>query len=196
MSVKPRNTLLLIIIFFSTLSVFTALSCVYLYFSRPKIAYVRSLELVYSFNGMRQAHAEYKTQTDAWQANIDTLKKQYQNAVSVYKSHVSLISPQQKNDEEKNIMQLENSLKQYSATVSKEAEEREKKLTQSVLNQINSYVESYAKKKGYDIVLGAEGTGSVIYGKPAFDITNDVLESMNKEYQLLPSDTTARTQKN
>lgn len=158
----------------------------YFFSSRPKIAYVKTLELVYSYNGMRQAHTEYKTQLDEWQKNVDTLQSQYRLKVTQYRSDSSKLSPQQRTEALTEIRRLETNLDGYTNAVQKEAAGQEKKLTQEVLNQVNSFVQDYAKKKGYDIVLGAEGNGNVLYGTKAYDITADVLAALNKGYKIVP----------
>jgi outer membrane protein len=86
---------------------------------------------------------------------------------------------------EKNMIRLYNNLTGYTSAVQKEAAEQDKKLTSSIIAQINSFVQDYAKRKGYDLVLGAEGTGSIYYGSKSMDITNDVLAAMNKDYKLV-----------
>lgn len=162
-----------------------AIACIWLFFSRPKIAYVRSLELVYSYNGMKEAHEEYKSRSNEWQANIDTLRQQYDNAVLQYRKDSSGLSTVERNTAEKNMTRLLNNLTGYAAAVQKEAAEQDKKLTSSIIAQINSFIQDYAKKKGYDLVLGAEGTGTIYYGSKAMDITEDVLTAMNKDYKLV-----------
>jgi outer membrane protein len=54
---------------------------------------------------------------------------------------------------------------------------------QEVLNQVNSYVKEYAKKHNYDIVYGTTMDGNILYGKEQYDITDDVLEYLNKQYR-------------
>jgi len=64
--------------------------------------------------------------------------------------------------------------------------EKEKKdeteMTQSVLNQVNSFVEQYGKEKGYDIVFGTTNSGNLLYAKESMDITKEVLEALNANY--------------
>lgn len=51
-----------------------------------------------------------------------------------------------------------------------------------VLTQINQYVKEYAKAKGISLVLGAEGTGTLMYAEEATEATNDVLIFINNKY--------------
>jgi len=166
-------------------AVMSVIACVWLLFSRPKIAYVRSLELVYSYNGMKEAHEEYKAKSTEWQTNIDTLRQQYDNAVLQYRKDSSHLSAEGRSAAEKNMTRLFNNLNGYTAAVQKEAANQDKKLSSSIIAQINSFIQEYAKKKGYDLVLGAEGSGTIYYGSKGLDITDDVLAAMNKDYKLM-----------
>ena len=51
-----------------------------------RIAFVRNEELIYNFNGMLDARETYKTQTEIWQSNVDTLRVQYQSALAEYQN--------------------------------------------------------------------------------------------------------------
>lgn len=189
-SQNPRQLYLLYGFSFVLLLVFSAI-IVHLYLSRPKIAYVRTLELVYGYNGMKQAHTEFKSQTDEWQANIDTLRISYQRSLAKYQQDISHLSPKEKEEQQTLLARMEKDLNNYASVIQDEAKEKEKKMTESVLNQINSYVETYAKKKGYDMVLGAEGTGSIIYATKGYDITEEVLSSLNSEYKIVGQESKA-----
>jgi outer membrane protein len=158
----------------------------YLFHIRPRIAFVRSAELIYEYNGMRDARNEYKSQSDAWQANIDTLRMQYQRCLTEYQSSYKTLTNTEREEKQSLVKKLEDNLKNYTAVIQKQAQEKEKTITDGVLNQINSYVEQYAKKQGYDIVIGG-ANGSLIYGDKAFDITDEVLQVLNKQYQYMPS---------
>jgi len=54
---------------------------------------------------------------------------------------------------------------------------------QQVLKQINQYTKEYAIKKEYAIVLGAEGSGTLMYANESINITKDVLKFINNRYK-------------
>ncbi|MBS1773969.1 MAG: OmpH family outer membrane protein [Bacteroidetes bacterium] len=164
------------------------IACVfYVYKSTPKIAYVRNLEVVYGYNGMKEARAEFQNQNTVWQSNLDTLKIRYQQALAYYQQNLKTFKPSEKEEQIAILKKMEADMKNYGSAVTKEAKDRDEKLTQGILNQINSFVQEYAKKNGYDVVLGAEGNGAILYGDKAYDITDKVLEGLNKDYVLTTS---------
>ena len=54
--------------------------------------------------------------------------------------------------------------------------------TAEVWTRINRYISTYGKERGYDFILGASGNGSLMYARESVDITKEVIEYMNKEY--------------
>lgn len=158
----------------------------YIYRSQPKIAYIRTLDLVYGFNGMKEAHLTYTNQTQTLKANVDSLRIQCEREIADYKNTVNTLSAEEKTKKETAIKTMEANADKYASEANKQIQDKEKQLTQSVLNQVNSFVDEYAKSRGYDMVLGSDGNGSIMYGGKAFDITQDVLVAINKNYKILP----------
>lgn len=61
------------------------------------------------------------------------------------------------------------------------AEEEQVKLRQ-IHNSITEYLKEYNSDKGYHLILSNSFGGPLLYGNPAIDITNEVLEGLNKKY--------------
>lgn len=61
------------------------------------------------------------------------------------------------------------------------AEEEQVKLRQ-IHNSITEYLKEYNADKGYHLILSNTFGGPLLYGHPANDITNEVLEGLNKKY--------------
>ncbi len=61
------------------------------------------------------------------------------------------------------------------------AEEEQVKLRQ-IHNSITEYLKEYNADKGYHLILSSSFGGPLLYGNPTIDITNEVLESLNKKY--------------
>ena len=52
-----------------------------------------------------------------------------------------------------------------------------------IYKQLSQYVKDYGKEKGYSIVLGAEGSGVILYGNEENNITEEVLQYINNKYK-------------
>lgn len=52
----------------------------------------------------------------------------------------------------------------------------------SVLEKINKEVEVFAKENKYQLLLGANGTGSILYAEKDKEVTNEFIEFLNSRY--------------
>jgi outer membrane protein len=48
--------------------------------------------------------------------------------------------------------------------------------------QINEYVQQFGKENHYKVILGANGTGSLMYSDKALDITPELTSYINSRY--------------
>ncbi len=54
---------------------------------------------------------------------------------------------------------------------------------QQVLTQINQYVKEYALSNNYSYVLGADGTGTLMFANDGKEVTGDILVYINNKYK-------------
>lgn len=150
--------------------------------SGPRVGYVRSTELIYAYDGTKEAQVKFNQQKNSWQANLDTLKADFGRAVSLFNEGKDKMSKEALDEQRKILVSKENQLQQYAKAMSEKLELQDGQMMQSVLNQINSFTEAYGKEHGYDFILGTTDAGNVLYGKESLDITAELLEALNKKY--------------
>ena len=156
---------------------------VYNFLSAPKIAYIRSYDLVDKYQGTKESRQKFDAKRSAWQANIDTLSYNLKNTINKYNRERGKMSAMERADMEQYLGNKDKELTNYVQSVEGKAEEEEQQMMQAVLNQVNSYVEKYGQDNGYDIILGTSTSGSVMFGNKELDVTDDVLRGLNKSYQ-------------
>jgi outer membrane protein len=67
---------------------------------------------------------------------------------------------------------------QYTAELSK----KEFEMNLVLLDSVKNYLSRLNKIYNYDYILSSNNTGNILLSKDTFDITNQVLEGLNKEY--------------
>jgi outer membrane protein len=155
----------------------------WLFFSgNQHVFYVDSVKLISSYKGMEVARNEYKKKAATWRSNIDTLAAEVQNSIVKYEREMSSMSAKEKKLTEELIRSKHDQLENYQRQLSKQAENEEQQMTRKVLVEINVYLKSYGERNGYTIILAATDYGNIAYANPKFDITDEVLEGLNKEY--------------
>lgn len=151
-------------------------------FTSKKIAFVRSGEIIYKYAGMKDAQQVFQEKVKAWQANIDTLQSEFHYAANVFSATGSSLPTIEQQQQQEHLRRQEENIAQYRHAIEMKSQEEEKTMTQGVLNQINSFITEYGKEHGYDVILGTTMSGSVLYGNETLDITDDVLQELNRSY--------------
>lgn len=150
----------------------------------PKIGVIRSDKLVYEFSGMKEAQEKYKGKRESWELEADSLDREFNAAVERYKSEEPGLSVSQRQDKQRELALLQQSLTQHKTNLAEKAAEEDRELTEGVLSQINEFVEGYGKEHGYDVVLGTDGTGNILHSEDYLDITEEVLDALNRTHRL------------
>jgi outer membrane protein len=180
MKFKSLSSSLYLLILFVVLS---TLSGLYIYFSIPKIGYIRNKIVIERYEGMKEAKVKYDKKLEGWQIQADTLDQMLEGDIVKFEKEKSTLSAKERSYRENVLNDKIEGVRNYKTNLETKAGEEEQKLLQAAYSQINSFVKEYAEKNGYDIILGTTEEGNVMYGTDKKDITEEVLLLLNKKYK-------------
>jgi outer membrane protein len=150
-------------------------------YANNRIVYVDSGKLLGGYKSMIEARKEFDKKQSVWQANIDTLTRDVQKAIKDYSKTSALGTDKEKQLAKELISSKQKELYDYQNAIKQNAGDEEQRLSQSVLATINAYLLRYGKKQGYKMILVA-ANGNIAYADDAVDITDKVIEDLNREY--------------
>lgn len=153
------------------------------FFLQKKVAYVRSQDLIYRYEGTLEAMAKFNNQKQQWQANVDTLKFDFQRAINRYNQEYKMLSVSERQIREEDLSNRERQLQDYKMAIDGKIKAADEEMMQAALDQINVFVEQYSIEHRYDIILGTTAAGNVLYGTEDLDITEALLTELNKYYK-------------
>ena len=52
-----------------------------------------------------------------------------------------------------------------------------------IWNQLNQYIEDFGEEKNYTMIFGANGQGNLMYAKDTKDITQELIDYINRKYE-------------
>ena len=122
----------------------------------------------------------------------DEIEKMMQEGKKLFDEREALInkinnlanSEAVKKDLEKQISAVQEKINKKGEEINRFRQEKDEKLDQrrqAILtdhfNEINAVIENLAKQKNADVILNKVG---ILYSKPEFDITNEVIQIVNK----------------
>jgi len=171
-----------IIVIVTFINLFGFLFLGYLSYKRPTIVYVDSNKLINNYAGMQTARKLYQQKTTAWQANIDTLTMEVNKQILRHEKENGKMTFQERQLSLELIHTKQKQLKEYQQALNTQAKQEDSKLTAEVIAQINAFIKKYGERRGYTIVMAATDYGNIAYADEGLDITDDVLDGLNKEY--------------
>lgn len=77
----------------------------------------------------------------------------------------------------------EQQLAQYSQGIQQQAAREDQEITGRVVQEINAFLKEYGEKHNYKIIFGATEMGNIVYAEEAIDLTEEVLEALNRRYR-------------
>jgi len=98
-----------------------------------------------------------------------------------YETQRLMSSPDWRREKEQEITNLEQSIQLFqSQKVGPEGElyKRQAQMEYTILTKVKQAVDKVAISNGYDFIF--DGSVSLLYGKPTYDVTDDVLHELKK----------------
>lgn len=176
MSNKILTSLLLI-------NLIGTLALVYLHFNdTEKVVYIDSTKVINAYHGMAEARKEYQAKVAIWKGNIDTLATEIQQDITKYEKESLKMTVKEKDLTKQLIKNKQQRLAEYQRAINEKAGQEDATATKKVVDEINAYIKGYGQANNYTIVLAATEYGNIAYAKEYLDITDSVIEGLNKKY--------------
>lgn len=161
------------------------LSAVAVYFAKSgsDLVYVDVNKLIEGYKRTKDAKVEFEKKTKDMKVNLDSMMSNWQKELKNYEKERAALSPKELQLKQELLGTKQQQINAYQENLQKQAMDEDKKMTQTVVNDINDYIKEYGKVHGYKMIFGASGTGNIMYASEGTDLTNDVLIGLNKEYE-------------
>ncbi len=147
------------------------------------LVYVDVNKLLDGYKRTKIVKAQFEEKAKTLNANVDSLMTDWQIELKDYEKERSKMTKKELELKQQLLGNKQQQINNYQQAVQKQIQEEDKKTTQTVINDINDYVKEYGKKKGYKIIFGASGGGNIMYAGEGTDLTKDVLEGLNAEFE-------------
>ena len=148
-----------------------------------RIGFVDSQRIFETYSGAREAQDRFNREIEAWRAEADERRKTVDAVRAELKDQSALLSEPKRLEKE---TALQKAVSEYDAFVQAfwgpggKAQRLNEDMTREVISKVRDAVELLANRDGYDLVLDA-ADGNVIFGVKSLDLTDRVLEELNRE---------------
>lgn len=151
--------------------------------NKTKIVYIDTNKLILSYHGTKEVQDQLNKKYADWQSKINILGSRLDSSINVFKRDSAQLSTASLQKRKQLLQQQRNQFDNYQEQIQKLAQEEDQKLKMGVLVKLNAIIKKYGQDQGYTIILGATQMSNILYGDPAVDITDRLIEIVNEEYK-------------
>ena len=167
----------------AVVALFVAILSFFLNHDSSKQVYVDVNKLMEGYKRTEVVRAEFQEKAKTLQSNVDSLVSDWQKELKRYEKERSKYSKKELSLKQELLGNKQQQISNYQQAVQKQIQEEDKKASQTIINDINDYVKEYGKKNRHQIIFGASGAGNIMYADEDTDLTPEILEGLNNEFE-------------
>jgi outer membrane protein len=150
--------------------------------AQEKIVYIDSYRIRLEYKEFQDAQAQFNKEVEQWNADVEKGQKEIETLEAGLNKQALILSDIKKKEKEAEIQQKKDIWQKMANDIfgpDGRAEKRNAELTKPLLDKINLVLEKIAIAEGYALILDTVN-GNIAYGKKDLDITDKVLEELEK----------------
>lgn len=148
------------------------------------IAWVNMDSLLNNYDMYFDIQAELESKGRKMETDMTTRTRAFERQMIDFQDKVQkgLVTRSTAQQMQQDLAVKEQELYQYRDELRMQFAEEEQVMLRRIQHSITDYLKEYNKEKGYQVILSGAFGGPVLYGSPAIEITNEVLNGLNAEY--------------
>ncbi len=149
------------------------------------IAYVDNELIIEQYALAIKMRDELQEEQQRLESDLTRRQRNFQTEVDRFQRDVQSgnLGMERAQQKEQELMQLQQDLLQLNETYSERLARKEFELNRELFEIISEFLKKYNQEKGYDFILGYSMGGGILYADKTYDITTDVIEKLNREYE-------------
>ncbi len=150
-----------------------------------KIAYLNTDSVFSNYLMVKDLRDVLKSEKDKLEAIVMAKQKSFDEKVKNYQTNMqsNSINSTQAQNAEKNLMKERNEIVSISEQYTQQLAIKEAEITRQISDSIINYSKRYNLELKADFILGYTYGAGIIVANEKFDVTKDILNGLNKEYE-------------
>ena len=153
--------------------------------SAQGIAYVNIDTIIFKFDMFFDRREELIKKQQKAEAELNQKGTEYERGAKDYQNKVSkgLVTRATAAEMEQSLMQKQQELLNLRDKLQSDLLEEEQVMNRQIMEYITTYLEENKEQYNYQFILGKSFGSVVLYGDHSLDITQKVVDGLNKKYQ-------------
>lgn len=152
-----------------------------------KVAYVYTDSVINKYDFFKKKSEEITDKGKRFEGDLQSRARGFEQEVATFQQTGGNMTPNQQRAKQEELMQKEQNLMTYRNNLMQELSADETSLYNDVYEQVQTYLKEYAQENGIDLILSYTRGGAIWYATDAIDVTQSVIEGLNKKYNTNPA---------
>jgi outer membrane protein len=153
-----------------------------------RIAYFDIDSLQEKYEYFKDVSGQMKEKEASLTTQMDALQNSYQKRLKELQQKGPTMTQAEGEAAQREVAQMQQKFQQRQMTMEQDLKKHQVDLMTDVRNKIENYLKEYNKEKGYAFILSYEPGFMLYYRDPMYDITNDVINGLNEQYNTEKKD--------
>lgn len=158
-----------------------------------KLAYIASDSVLKHYEYLKVNRDQLEAKTKKMDQDLRNRTEGLRNEINAYQRNVSGMTLGQARATEEDLGKKQQNLQLYQQTLEQQLMQEQARLNKELYDRITMFLKKYGEERGLQVVLKFDPTSDVLFGSPGLDITNDVIQQLNAEYQLEKKGTVSKS---
>ncbi|GHA58719.1 OmpH family outer membrane protein [Pontibacter akesuensis] len=156
----------------------------------PEIVYVNSDSLLSNYEYFKDVRDRLQGKAQQKEKDLRAQAESFQKEVQRFQQNAAGMSQQQAQATEQRLMQKQQQLQALQQSSGNELVSEESEEMKKIYDRVEEYLKQISQERGYKMVLTYQrGNSAILYGDSTLDITESVVEELNKNYQSEKAET-------
>lgn len=147
------------------------------------IAFINSDSLLLKYDFINKLKSSLDSKQKRAEADLDGKLKALEQEFRAAQEKAPTMAPVELQKKEEELMGKQQELMALRDKLSAQLAQDEARLTNQLYDTLASFMKTYSKDKNYTYVLGYSKGGGILYADESKDITSEVLNKLNENYQ-------------
>ncbi|RZK79854.1 MAG: OmpH family outer membrane protein [Pedobacter sp.] len=149
-----------------------------------KIVYVNSDSLLTKYQYFKDVQVKLQAKAKTAQQDMASKAQAYQREVAQYQSQANTLPADQRASTEERLGRKQQELQAYQQNAGAALQTEQATENEKLYDKIAEYLKTYAKKKGFKMVLSySKANPTILFADESLDVTSEVIIGLNEGYK-------------
>jgi len=151
--------------------------------TQSKIGYVDVEEIMKEYDATKDVEAALKSEQEKVGKSLDSLSAVFQGKVQDFYKKARKMSAKARQAKEAELQQEQQGLQLKGQEAQQALQQKSQEEIKKLTKKLDKAVAKYAKANKFNMILGTQGNGTVMYGDDALNLTETILDILNEAYE-------------